>query len=644
MSEFVLKSLRGGMNNSDPAISLPDDQCVLATNVEFNKSMLGERRRGCSAITLPASLSGKDRITFLHRHLPTTDETASQLWAFGLTGAASSQLSFKDTAWTDVAMSDAPTLTGFSPYRLQAVSLHGKMFLAYDSAVDRLHVWDGTSLRKVGLAEPAAPTGANTAAGGTFSGTRYYRVRYTVQSGGVTLRRSEPSDALTFAPSGVKTGVTVTKPASISESETHWELEASLDNANFFRIATTVVGTTTFDDTTDSAAGYAQTYPLSEDVGDYTLPISARYLAVDADRLIMGGSWEQSAAGSRVSWTPTALASGSGNDERTEEDTDPSLDLDGFEGGELTGLSSSVAGSVYAFKRTHIYKLVRTGARSQAYDVVSISKACGALHGSVVQGVDQMGRPCIYFLDPNVGPCRYGAGGLQWCGSDIRESWDLVNLDATKSVCSGVYDPQNRQVQWAVAVSSSDFPNFGLVLQTDSVRDGEDGTHKGWVTWDGLRTKAYAQVLYSSNIEAGTARNRDLRPFIGTEGSALLHLCDTGTTDNGTSYTARIVTKSYVLGTILRQFRVRWAMLMAKAVVGAVLTVKVTRDLGLESASSVGVSCAPEVSETQVFKKLDDLSLSEMRAVQVEFVDSAPSTTTRWELNQMCMDEDFGGQ
>ncbi len=218
-ADFIIRSLLGGVNDSDPSISLPEDQCTVATNIEFFLSMLGERRRGTSAITLPASLSGKDRITFLHRHVPGTDPTAAELWALGVTGTASMQLARKTTSWSDVTMSDTATLTGFSQYQWAAASLHGKLFICFDSNVDRLHVVDSgsTTMRRVGLATPAAPTGANDGGAGTFAGTRYYRVRYTFQDTGVTLRRSEPSAVLTFAPNGNDTGITVTKPASIND-------------------------------------------------------------------------------------------------------------------------------------------------------------------------------------------------------------------------------------------------------------------------------------------------------------------------------------------------------------------------------------------------------------------------------------------
>jgi hypothetical protein len=655
VSDFLIKSLRGGLNNCDPAISLPDDQCLIANNVEWVRSTLGERRKGCTGVTLPASISGKDRVTFLHRHLPTSDETAAELWALGLTGTSSSQLSYKDTTWHDVTLNDAATLTGFSPYQWVASSIHGKIFIAYDSAVDRLHCRDAgsTTLRRCGLAEPVAPTGANTAAGGTFTGTRYYRVRYTVQVAGVTTIRSEPSPALTFAPSGIKTGVTVTKPASISENETHWELEASLDNANFYVIATTVVGTTTFDDTTNVATGYAQTYPLSEPIGAYSLQPSYKYLCIDADRLMGGSSWEDASKGSQVSWSPVTNAEGVGNDERLDLTTDPTIDLDSYEGGALTGLVAGNSGSVFAFKMGHIYKLVRTGNPLQAYDVVTITKERGALPGSVVSGMDQNGAPCIYFLDPQVGPCRYGNGGLQWLGADIWDgTWTDatlgVNLNAAKAVCSALYDPRKRQVQWSYSKIGSDRPNQGLIIQTDLTKPGESGAHGGISLWDGIRIEAFASCLFADNIDAGTARNLNLRPFVGVEGHNLLQRCDTGNTDDAassaTTYTARIVTKPYQLTNMLNQFGVMAAYLMAAATSGAELTLNLYKDFSTSVSKAVAaISFTPAASEAVVMKQMDNLSVAELRVAQFEFIDSAPATTDRWELHQFAVKQ-TGGQ
>lgn len=637
MADFIIGSLRGGVNNYDPSIAISDDQCTVAQNVELSRSMLGERRQGTDAIDLPASITAHDRVPFLCRHLPTADVTAAELWVLGVTGTASSTLARKTTSWSDVTVSDAATLTGFSQYQWNAVSFHGKLFVAYDSALDRLHVWDGTSLRRVGLAEPAAPTGANTGAG-TFSGTRYYRVRYTVQAAGVTTRRSEPSDALTFAPSGTGTGVIVTKPAAISEGETHWELEASTDNVNFYVLATTLVATTTVTDSTAITTGYSA-FTLSEDTGDYALIGSGKYLAADDDRLLIAGSWEAAALESRVSWTPVNGADGVGNDERLETDVDPFVDLDGYEGGPITGMASTSAGTVWVFKFNHIYKLVRSGLRTRSYDIVTITKSRGAIHGSVVAGLDQLGRPCVYFLDPAVGPCRAGSGGIMRCGADVNTSWNLKNLEATKVVCSSLYYGANKQVIWNFATGSSNVPDLSIVLHTNETRETDDGIRRGWVTWTGNRTKALTMSLYSSNIDDNTARNRTLVPFIGVEGLGLVHRCDTGNADNAVTYSARIVTKPHTLKTLLHKFGVMMGALLAKAVTGAKVDVKVIRDFALETTITISdVTFDAAGSETDVIKVLDNLKGAEMRVAQFEFVDPA-SAGTRFELNQLCLVE-----
>ena len=640
LSYLGISSLRGGLNETEVPTAIPQDQCSTATNVEFTDSMLGERRRGTTAVTIAGSdLVGKDRVTFLYRHLPTADETASELWAFGVTGTASSALVRKTTAWSTVTQNDAITLTGGHQYRLRAQTLHGKLFIAFKSAVDRLHVWDGTSLRRTGQATPAAPTGADTGAG-TLSTTRYYRVRYTVQSGGVTLRRSEPGAVLTFTPSGSGTHVRVTKPATISEGETHWELEASFDNQNFYRIATTVVGTTTYDDNTPASTGYGA-FPLSEDTGDYTNIWSARYLAADNDRLVFAGSFEDDTLSARVGWSPVKNADGVGNDERHELDTDPTLDLDTNEGGPITGLAKPLLGSLWAFKYSHIYKLVRSGERSRAYEAYPYSKAAGALHDSVLEGVDQFGNPCTYFLDPKTGPSRLNTDGLRRCGDDIKKTWKTINLDATATVCSAVWYPDTFQAVWHIATAGANRPNLAIVLHTRHTRNVEDGVRKGWSKWNGTRASALCACLYADNINANAARSLVLKPFIGTEGAGLLHITDTGDDDNGTAYEASIIARAHVLRNILCDFEAKAGALIAKAAAGAKCLVKIVRDFGLSTVSSESQTFDPTATEDYVIKRIDELNMAELKVAQVQFVDTSPAGT-RWQLEQFFAKETEG--
>lgn len=649
MPEIDLRSFRGGMNDSDPAISLPDDQVVLAQNVECWRSTLGERRRGGTAIDLTGSdLAACDRIVWMHRHLPTSDPADAQLWAMGIDGSTP-VLAYKDTSWHTVTMGDAPTVDAVSEYQIDAVSLHGKLFLFYNSSVDRLHVFDTrtstTALRRVGMAAlSTAPTAADSGSG-SFDTTRYYRTRETVQVGGTTILRSEPSNVLTKSPSGSGSGLTVTKPSTVNSdpAATHWELEASLNNADFYVIATTAIGTTTATDTTAAATGYGA-FDLSEEIGDYTPPHSAKHGIADEDRLVIFGAWEDTDLQSSMSWTQVFNATGVGNDERITLDPVSVLNLDGFEGGAITDVGRWAAGSIGAFKESHVYKIIRTGNRTRAYEAFAESKEIGALPGSVVEGIDESGNAALYFLDQSVGPYRFTVrGGLQVCGSDVRETWSGVNVDATKVPARGFYYRTAKQVHWRVPTGSDNVPTIGLVIQTNEMRLTPGGeARRGFAKWTGPSCAALACCLFSDNIDADTDRSRTLVPFIGLEGGGLIWRMDTGDDDNGTEYTARITSKPYAPAGLQTQFEIRSATLVAKATADASLTIAVMPDFGLTpSDESAEVSLTPVGSETAVIRHLDDLHLSELKTVQVDIEDLA-TPGARWELARLTLTDSPG--
>jgi hypothetical protein len=641
---FPILSLRGGQNDTDAPTELADDQCVVARNVEFVRAPLGERRRGASAITLPAAITAHTEVTFLHNHVPGEDQTAAELWALGVTGTSSSTMARKTSSWSTMTLDDAIVLTSNYKYKVRAQSLHGKLFLAYKSAAARLHVYDGSgTVRRVGITEPAAaPTAANSGGVGTFAGTRYYRVRFTKQSGGTTLLRSEPSDVLTFAPSGTNATVTVTRPTAVSEGETHWELEASVDNTLFYVIATTAIATTTATDSTVYSPGYADAYQLAPDIGDYTLVPSGKFLCVDRDRLVIAGDYEDSAFASRVTWTPVLKDPGSGNDERLENDQDPRVDLDPGEGGGITGMIA-VNGSIWVFKQSRIFKLTASGVRNRAYDVTPISKVRGAIEDSVVEGVDETGNTAIFFLDPSIGPCRINIEGVKQCGKDIENTWRTVNLDANV-VARPFYDAEAKQVHWKIATSGATTPNLELVLHVNFSRDAEhDGARRGWVVWDGEITEALAVCMFADNIEASTTRSRRLRPLMGTANSGLVWQTDTGVTDNGTTYAARILTKPYSRAGVMNQFEVQGVYVIGKAVTSAQVDISIEANFELFNKEAQTVSFTPTSSETRVIKNLDNLGLSECRVAQVEIEDTSPAGSARWELEYLILRE-IGGQ
>lgn len=654
-SDIAIVSLAGGLNDYDSPFTIANDVCTEAENVEFFFSPLGERRLGCVPIGLPTSITADSNIqavTWMGRHLPTNTLGDAELWVLAQHLTSTNTVLTRRTAstWNTVSPNDAITVTTGLGHKLNAISLHGKFFIAHKSAFDQLHVWDGTTFRKTSLAASAAPTAGDTGGAGALAGIRYYRVRYVVVSGATVQLRGEPSPVLTFPPSGGNASITITKPATISQGETHWELEASTDNANFYRIARTIVATTTVVDTATFATGYS-TGTLSESLTSYTQLPSAKFLTTDADRLIMAGSWENPTYASRVWWTPVFGSTGVGNDERLDMTVNPYLDLDGYAGGEITGISKSVNGYLFVFKWSHIYKLSRSGTRFSAYTATPVTTARGALPGSLVEAVDKAGHPAQYFLDPKIGPMRLGAQGLEWCGADIRSTWSRVNLTAT-TPAHGVFYQSKNQVHFWVAVDGADYPNFKLVLHCDEMTSGPDGAHRGWVTVPvGNRiADAHCSLIFSDNVDSTSNRNQALVPFIGKQQWSvglniikdLVQRCDVGQTDAfsggdpSTYFYAKLKTKPFTPGTLLNKTGIMSGAIAVKAVSGATneLNINIIRDFGLETVSRTVNFIPSPNNESIVIRGLDNLSIAEATTVQLELGDLDPlsNPSTSWAL------------
>lgn len=619
------------MNDQEAPSALPDDQVPLAENVEFFNSALGERRRGCEPIDIDDSnLDTEDLIVHMVPHFPrAVDSPVPEFWAIGYTRDTSVTVAHRVAgSWSEVIPVDAFNVSSPYPFNVRSQSLHGKLFLMYKSSVDRAHVWDGTTLRPTGLATPpAAPTAADNGVAGPpfFIDDRTYRVRYIERNGaGTILRRSEPSEELIFTPAGTDTGAIVTRPAVVNEGETHWELEASDGDGNFYVIDTIAIATTTSTDTTQPATDYAVNGTLSGDSGDYTNIPSVKFVKADQDRLIFAGSWEDAEKGSRVSWTPVFNSTGAGNDERIPIDTDNFLDLDWMDGGEITGMSDPVNGSLYVFKLARIYKLQRTGNPNNAYEAFLLSKAVGAVPGSIVSGTDEFGRGCVYFLDPSVGPTRISTAGVQYM-RDIRTTWRSVNTNATEVVAHGVYYPDKQQLHWWVATNGADAPNFKIILQINNVRADVDGTQRGWSIATGTITEAWSSTVFPEviNEESTGSTLLSYRPYAGLETPNFIQRCDTQSTDAGDTYRAVIRTKPYFFVGLLNRWGGMNAALLASTNTDPTITmdVKLIKDFGKET-NEINTDFLPsDVGEDFVIKAFDNLKMASAVAIQVEFSD-----------------------
>jgi hypothetical protein len=625
IEDVVISSLRGGQNDTDPPQALDPDECVLARNVEFFESNLGERRNGCAPLDITGSnLASGGIIVHLSQWFPTNVVTDPEFIAVSANPTVNAFGSARTGGtWAALTFVDAMDVTVPRVYEMVTQPLNGKLFVAYNGNVDRMHVKDpgSNTIRRSGIAQPAAaPTVANEGVG-VYNGVRYFRIRFTKMSGTTVLLRSEPSATATFTPNGTSAGARITRPGTTDTANiTHWEVEASNNNADFYRIATVAIGTTTYDDETSYTAGYANSGPLSEDIGDNSPLPNARYLTVDGNRLIFAGHFTDTSRQSQVGWTPVTNAPGVGNDERLPADTNNTEDLDNYDGGPITGIMGSNYGVWYAFKWDHIYKALRTGNDDRAYDIVTLSSSRGAIEGSLVKGIDENGSPCIYFLDPHFGPSRVGSSGIQTI-IGLRGTWGTVNLQAASVVARGCWYPYKQQVHWWIATSGAERPNFKMVLQASETRPiDNNAVGRGWSTWDGLITEAAAVAVFTEVVIINGVTQLSDRPFVGLASPNFIQRCDVEATDAGTAYTATIRTRPFFMTGLLQQWGAMSAALLAVTNAAKSLVVKFIRNYGTETNPVTTTLTAPG-AELSTIKNFDDLRMSEAICIQVEFTD-----------------------
>lgn len=624
-SDLTILDISGGIDETESPHLLPDNKCVQAENVEFFFSSLGERRLGCESVNLSGSgLDSENIIVHLGTHLPSLERFVdTQLFAVGCTRDISVTIAHRANGiWSAITPVDAILPTTPDVLRIKSASVHNKWFVAYKSAVNRMHVWDGTRLRPCGVGQPATPAVANSGTG-ALTGDRIYRVRFVVKdSENTVILRSNPTDEVAWTPNGVSSGVLIFRPDLIGEGETHWEIEGSNGDGNFYVLATIEIATTSYIDTVADPLNFADG-TLSEDAGDYDLIPSARFVVVDQDRVIFGGSYEDPEKDSRISWTPVWGAPGVGNDERIPVSTDNFEDLDWMVGGGLTGVSDPINGSFYVFKHSRIYKLQRTGQLTGAYAAFLLSATRGALEGSVVNGVDEYGRGCVYFLDPQAGPARVSSGGLQFM-TGLRTTWLTVNSDADMVVSHGVYYPDKQQVHWWLATQYSHSPNLKIISQITEIRSSEDGTTGGWTTANGTIATAWCSCVLPElvqDLSTGSAII-SFRPYGGFQTPNFIQRLDVGQDDNGNKYRAVIKTKPYIMGGLLNKWGGMASALMATSVTdpSVEINIKMIRDFGVES-TQITTNFLPLKSEDIVIKRFDDSRMSDATAIQIEFSD-----------------------
>lgn len=626
-SRLVIQDLRGGRNGFDPPWAIRDNECADAVNVHwYGGTRLAKKRGGTTSVLTTFSSGGPftGTTSSLIRHLPSPNQAAAELWAIDDANVVGRMAG--GTTFAAPTLKDAPTGNGWD---WTGTSINGLLMLGYKSGTARLHCWDGATVRRTGLAATVAPTAADGGSGSYAATLRYYRQRSTVQSSGITVRRSEPSPSVSFTPSGSGANATVTQAAVINEGETHWEIEGSTDNATFYRIATVAIGTPTYADTATTAS-YSSN-PLSALTGVYTLQKPYKFVRADQNRLLGLSSWTSTDKQSRLEISAVIGSSDIGDAERVDTSAVNSyIDFDENDSGVPTGLAGPIFGTFFVFKDRQTWQLTPTGQTAAPYQQFAVYKTIGALHHlSITIGEDSAGNPALYWMSHR-GPYRWTINGPEYIGKNIEDIViGSINLAATNSVARTVYYENLRQVWFWFATGSSNDCNVCVFY---------DVMTGGWSrvpSTDALANVRCA-VMFSNTL--GASMSYDLKPYIGqAQAVNRLWKADTGTTDNGTSIMGFVTTKAYEPGGPGFYGGVGEPTLTALAANGVTVTDTGIGDFGVQN--NVGTVDLSPVSqgrtETRITKKISGAGFSgQLRFIQHQIGDQR-ATANAWTLERL---------
>ncbi len=612
-------NLRGFSRNLPPA-ALPPDIAELASDVELVAGTLGQRRPASTALALTSGPTAIIHYLSVHR-LSTT--TSPEIFAFSGSPMVIHKLVAGASPWASVTISDTASGEG-DPH---AVTFNDKFYIAYNSSVNRLHLWDGTTLRRVGLGLPAAPTVADTGSGSYAATARRYRIQFLIKSGADVIAMSELSSAVSFTPSGAGTAARITKSATV-DSATHWRIYGLLGTVGdvydlYEQVGSdTVVATTTLDDSADPAT-YSGAQP--PDLGLNIPPPSAKFLLTDGNRVLMAGAWETTAGSgetvpkmSRV-WITRVLGSSDQGDDESIPNTATVkgfIDVGERDGDHVVGLGGPVDGVIYVFKTRAIYQLVPTGNVATPYEVFLVSRNVGAY------GIDPVPQRTIvstdrevYFNSANgvqrISPSR----GLEHVGRDIiATGWN----NTPPRMAAAVYDAIRRSVFYLSAETG--VPALWMFSPDFAAHQQHGLWQGGWVEWHPAGYTNQTRALAMFPLLGGTGERE--HPLFSWFLSSVPHLdfvnAFTGNTDS-TGATVNPILRSRPLHVAAGASRF-WAgspILEAQTESAATPTVKYFIDYGRE-VRAVTLPALTGTGGGYVAVLVEGLEASDAQALQVE--------------------------
>jgi hypothetical protein len=664
---IVITDLSGGQNSADSPLALAANQATSVSNVEFFRTKVGRKRRGSRLVERDAGsvwpttkkFSTVAMVTRLSDTaigvvIEASDLSAWYAWGYGIPATDFSTASVLDTPSTNACV----------------VYFNGKWFAAYKSTVDRLHTIgvNAASGYRVGIAAPAAPTITETA--GAVTDNRKYR--YVLYNDSAVGARSEPGTE-----TGVRTLVAERATAGAPllggvppELYTHWQLQVASDDDNY--ATWWVVGTAAATvDIVDNNASILALTPALE-LGLFEVPHSAKYLGVDGNRLLMAGAYENAtveALQQRVWFTPVLgdlgyLGNGYGDDERIPDTLSGQhnwVDIDaGDNGGAITGFGPSTLGDVLVFKRTQVWRLVRTGNVAAPYIPRAISKAVGTFgYRTVCAGQDGAGNPCVYFASAR-GPMRVGVNGVEYLGAAIEDVWAAVDQRGNAHISQhAVYYTDRGQYWLWVSINGDAVPSVLLIY---TVASG------GWARYTGPLATALCSALMPRFIQEdnkGVTASVALQSYVpyccpSTNGQMAecdainpqtLVLLDTdletysgsgSVWTDGTAFQASITTRPLPGKEPDSTLSVNTAHVVADATSGITVQLSLVRDYGAETRAFTTL-LTPVGTETIATKRFDSAELANARALQVTIGD-ASALASNWRLHALMfrITEEYG--
>jgi hypothetical protein len=632
-----LLDFSGGLNSSEPADQIGPNQLADLRNMEFKRGKGLKRRRGSTEnITGSIPFAASSSVVSLFRHTPGANENLMELW--GISNDTTPELArlAAGTSWSAaISLGDAISAAA-DAWFMKGVSFNGKLFLPYNSAVDRMHVAESGVVRRMGLATPAAATVANTGAGAYAATLRYYKVQWVFNTDAAGNSVFSPlSDSVSFTPSGAGTAARVTRPALAGESETAWRVYGSADDVNYYHIASVASGTTTFDDTFAPSA-YPTVAPTSAGFptqADYfTQAISAKFLLVDGAQLLLAGSHETTSLSSTVYYTPALNTTGFGvaDDERVPSTN--RIDIEPQQGGGITGLGGPIGGTPVVFKLDRTYVLNPTSDPTLPYTHQLISDVVGCVsYQSIVMAEDERGAPALYWASRR-GIYRWGSNGLEYCSIDIEDLWATVNLSATYGI-TAAYHRDAGQVWIFLPVGSDTTPSVLVKFHVQRARRTDDGVRGGWTRDDGNLATSASVCMFSSVL--GATMGLKLKPYVGKVASGgRVYKADHDTTNrddnDAVAYTAYAQTRAVERG-MGEEFGVQAVYVQGIGDTAVTLNVSLRADF---AASDTVPAIAVALGTTRGAVTVPGLEISECEFLQARVADQS-ALDQHWSLDRI---------